>query len=736
MIRRLFLLLATVAVPAGLAAQESFPIKADILKFLDGGDIAIASGNVELFWRDWEIRADQLILDRVEHLVTATGHVQVVTRDHAVLAAAMTYDTETDEFVFQDARGYFPTDRGDNFYFTARTYRGHAGRFVLERSRITTCGPGCNKEYEIKSRKALVVPDKKVEIWGNVFYAGGIPVTYLPYLYLDIKNRRGMINITVGTNETEGNFVKTSYFYTVSDQLVGGLYYDTTEKQGDRMGFSNDYWLGLAGGLGSLFFTQSDGSDSGQTDQIIRVQQAFAKGDVTGNLNANRNRTFLPAGGVISGSGRRDDDNASLSLQWTPESGHRLSVNSSYRINRTAFTESDNRALALNFTGPIGSLDFRSRGDYSFRKTAGTGAGDQELRYNANLSGDGAGIVAGWEMDVNHTVDLDGDDYTADSNRPFNWELPSLGIRLAPEVWENPVGDALLINRVGLEVARRRQGPNPVTESVLDTRIDVSQQKRFELGWFGTFTPRNTFTQNFYDSGDAQYTVNPSATLQASHGGGWQSSWNHQYRSTHGRNPLSTANFSPTNSLSYTLGYRSTGGTDLRLSSGYDFRRNDLRDPSLSFAATPSLSTRVTVSWGYSLITDEPRDLSLRYQLLRRGRLDWSFNSTWQMADWDLGLRNFQSRLSARLPEGFSLGTSMSWRPNDRDPFLEEFLLTKTSCCTFWQLSWREFDRQLLFTFGISAFRDQPLGLTHGNEGFLFTQIPGQSAIGGGIGGA
>lgn len=729
----LALLLATASALPG-AAGEVVPISADNLQFLEGGDIVIAAGSVELLWRDWEIRADELVLDRIEHLVTATGHVQVVTADHAVVAAAMTYDTEADTFVFRDARGYFPGEGGENFHFTAAVYRGNSGRFVLERSRLTTCGPGCNREYEIKSRKALVVPRKKIEVWGSVMRFGGVPAAYFPYLYLDLKERRGMVNITVGENQTEGKFVKSSWYYTVNEQLVGGLIYDWTEDKGTTKGFTNDYWLGLLGGLGSLFFTTSDEPDTGRTNQIIRLTQRFARGAVTGNLAANRNRTFLPTSSTISGSGRRDDDNASLSLVWAPESGHRLDISSNYRINRTSFSESENRSANLNFNGPIGSLDFRSRSTWSFRKTKGKGTADQDLRYNASLKGEAEGLIRSWTLAINHTYDPEGDKVTTDDNRPFNWELPSLTLGLSPAIWDNAVGDALLVNRVGLSLARR-QGPFPATDSVLDTRLDVSQQARVDVGFLGTFSPRNTFTQNVYDSGDALYVVQPAATLSTPLGEGWTSTFSHQYRSQHGRNPLAAGNTSPSNSLSYNLGYRSGSGTDLRISSGYDFRRSNLRDPSLSYARTPSLNSRVTVSWGWSLLKDEPRDLSLRYQLMRRGRLDWSLNSTFQMEDWRFGLRHLQSRLRANLPEGFDLGMAMSWRQNDRDPFVEEILLTKTNCCTFWQLSWRELDRQLLFTFGITAFRDQPLGLTHGNEGFLFTQIPGSSEIGGGVGG-
>ncbi|MBC8515231.1 LPS-assembly protein LptD [bacterium] len=739
--RRIFLVLG-LSICAGALPLfgEEAPIKAENLAFYEGGDVVIASGQVELSWREWEIEADELVLDYREHLITASGRVLVKKLDHVVVASTMVYNTKTDRFVFENARGYFPGEGEDAFYFKAEIYRGSSNRFILERAKLSSCGPSCNREYEISSRKALVVPKDHIEAWGDVLYLGGVPVGYFPYLYLDLKERKGTVNITVGKNKAEGTFVKSSWYYTVSEQFVGGVLYDWTQKKGTRRGLNNSYWLGALGGLGSLFFTTSNDPDAGQDNQVIQLSQAFRWGGLSGNISANRNRTFLVSGSSLSGSGRRDDDALTTSLNWAQGGGATTSLSGNWRENRTALSSTQTQSWNLNDSRKFGSLNWQSRSTYSFRKSQGGIPGDQDLRYTGTLSGRSEGWLRTWSLKASQTVDTDKDKVLTDESRPFNDEMPSLTLGFSPSLWDNRVGNALWVSRIGLTATRRRFGPprptvedpNP-NQNIFESQLQVSQQNAFDWGW-ATLTPRNAFTQTFYDTGDALFSVQPSMTLNVPHGDRWTTTLSHQYRASHGRNPRSAFNTSSTNSLSWQWGFSDRKGGSFRMTSGYDFRRNAVLDPSLSLTTTPSLHSRATLTWGWSLTNDEPRDLTVRYQLLKRGLMDWSMNMTWEMPDWAFALRSFQSRLTARLPQGFQVGLTAGWRPNDNSAIVDEILISKTNCCTFWQLSWREYDEAIQFTWGVSAFRDQPLGLSNGNEGFLLTQIPGASALEGGIG--
>tara|TARA_Y100000994_G_C15703147_1_gene446093 strand:- start:347 stop:2560 length:2214 start_codon:yes stop_codon:yes gene_type:complete len=713
---------------------DEVPIAAEKLEILDEGNLWIGIGGVSLSWEDWEISSDELVLDYIQKQIIANGNVLIEKPEYMVYAESMDYDTQADYFKFKNARGFFPGEKEHPFYFEAQSYEGRANAFVLKSSKMTTCLPPCNKEWELTSRKSYIVPKEKIEAWGAIFWMGGVPVMYFPYIYLDLKSRNGAINITVGKNDTEGKFVKSSWYYTVNPQFVGGLMYDWTEKKGDKKGLTSSYWSSLLGGLGSFLYNSSEDPGTNQKNQIANFKQQIKMGNFIGSMSYSKNDTYLP--NSFSGSERRNDENASFNLGWDQGNGAKTDINGSWRTNKNSFSDQKNYSLILKDNRKIGPVSWRSSGNFSSRDSLSQIAADEELQVTSTISGNASGYIKNWSLNFSKKLDPDGDSYTDDENRPFRDQLPSLKLGLSNSLWDNSIGRALGINRIAFEASKTKFGPaittpqNPDPKTELgEAKITFSQNQVLSIGKHSSLTARNSLVQGVFDTGDAQYSIQPSFTLSLPLSSEWNTTFSHQYRDIHGTNPITTNIASKTNNLSWQTGFRSSLGTDFRFTTGFDFMKNSIYDPSLTYSSTPSKHSRLSLNWGWSLVNDQPRDLSLRMQTIKRGKLEWSMNTSWDMQDWGFKLKTLQSKVTAKLNTGFRIGLSMNHRFNSNDPLLDEVLVTKENCCTFWQLSWRRFDDVLMFTWGIKAFSDQPLGMAHGNEGFVVTTIPGQSQL-------
>jgi len=732
--KKIFLVFSFLFAVVSNLFSEDIPISAKKLEILNEGNLWVGIGEVSLSWEEWQINADELVLDYLSKKIIANGNVLIEKPEYMVYASSMNYDTEKDHFQFKNVKGFFPGEKEHPFYFEAKTYEGQSDSFVLKSSKMTSCLPPCNKEWELTSRKSYVVPNEKIEAWGAIFWMGGIPVMYFPYVYLDLKSRDGSINITIGKNNTEGKFLKSSWYYTVNPQFVGGLMYDWTEKKGDKKGLTSSYFSSLLGGLGSFLYNVSKDPGSSQKNQIATFKQQIKSGKVTGNISYNKNDTYLP--NASSGTERRNDENASFNFGWDQSENAKTDFSGSWRANKNSFSDQKNYSLSIRDNRKIGNLSFRASGNFSSRDSSGYPSPDEELQMNSTLSGEGSGHLRNWSLNFSKKTDPDGNSYTDDENRPFRDELPSLKLGLANSLWDNSVGRALAINRISFEASRTKfgpvmptaQNPDPKTE-LTEAKMTFSQNQIIKISDNATLTARNSLVQGVFDTGDAQYSVQPAFTLNIPLSPEWNTTFSHQYRDIHGTNPISMNTASKTNNLSWQTGFRSVSGTDFRFTTGFDFLKNDIYDPSLTFSSTPSKHSRLSLNWGWSLANDQPRDLSMRMQTLKRGKLEWSLNTTWNMEDWGFKLRTFQSKITAKLNTGFRVGLSMNHRFNSTDPLLQEVLVTKENCCTFWQLSWRRFDDILMFTWGIKAFSDQPLGMAHGNQGFVVTNIPGQSQL-------
>ena len=95
----------------------------------------------------------------------------------------------------------------------------------MKKVKITTCDLH-PPHYHFTSGKTRLYPDRYISASNIIFYAGKIPVFYLPYYYKSFKNRPLKIELKPGYNRRDGFYVEGMLGYPLSENIYGKLYLD------------------------------------------------------------------------------------------------------------------------------------------------------------------------------------------------------------------------------------------------------------------------------------------------------------------------------------------------------------------------------------------------------------------------------------------------------------------------------------------------------------------------------
>ncbi len=304
------------------------------------GDVDLLSGAVEITFRDFELHADTVRLDKATGEVTANGHLRMTgTNGEYIQASHGTYNLRTGTGRFYDVSGSVglhngqpattfsgtPTavglQNGNPFLFTGRIVdKTGPENYTIYDGTVTTCL--LPRPDWMFSAKQLSVSQGKAHAGAAVFHLLGAPLLFLPYVTAPVNSEQrqsGLLIPVFGDSSTKGITVGEQFYLTLgrsADLTAGTVYYSLR-------GFSESATVRYRG-----------------------LDQNF----LTGHLSALQDRGYTANNGVYVNQGG-EDLTAAFRRQLSPNiravgDGEYLS---SYTY-REAFTDSFNQAVSSDIT--------------------------------------------------------------------------------------------------------------------------------------------------------------------------------------------------------------------------------------------------------------------------------------------------------------------------------------------------------------------------------------------------
>jgi LPS-assembly protein len=226
--------------PAGFAQGEEVTIKAREQE--KQGNIYTLRGDVEIDFRTYILRADEIIYNEETGDVEANGSVVLDggPHDEHITANRATYNVKTDDGKFYDVLGSVGTKvRGRSvmltspnpFLFHAREVRKSGrDRLIVIGGSVTSCALP-HPKWTFNAEKIDVVVGQDAKMYHANFRLFTLPIFYFPYSTYPVDNlgpRSGFLIPQLGQSSRKGFIFGESYYWSINrsaDTTIGAEYW-------------------------------------------------------------------------------------------------------------------------------------------------------------------------------------------------------------------------------------------------------------------------------------------------------------------------------------------------------------------------------------------------------------------------------------------------------------------------------------------------------------------------------
>ncbi|MFH1784764.1 MAG: LPS export ABC transporter periplasmic protein LptC [bacterium] len=224
----IFILLPFLAA-SSYAEEETPPIavSADYLEYIKQTNMVIGKGNVRIEHLDMIITSDHVIANLDTDEIEVSGNVTLEDKGGQMKGTRGVYNIKTKKGTLENTFSF-----SEPWYVKGKTVdRISEKQMVLNRGRFSTCDKD-HEHYSFRAKKINIYPGDKI-VAKNVFlYIDNVPIFYFPIFWQSLKGTKYDLDIRVGSNSTEGDFVKVRFGYPLTSQLYGRLYLDYMSKKG------------------------------------------------------------------------------------------------------------------------------------------------------------------------------------------------------------------------------------------------------------------------------------------------------------------------------------------------------------------------------------------------------------------------------------------------------------------------------------------------------------------------
>jgi LPS-assembly protein len=207
-------------------------LRAETLEYSRLENRLVATGNVSLVYGEMSVLADRVELNPESGIGTALGHVRLHTPEDDIEAERLDFELTAERGVLYNgsgvvARSYIATGE--------RIERVGPRALLVHKGRLTTC-TGPVPDWEFRAREAHIGLGEYVTLKDPSFWIRGVPVFYLPYAILPLKEKRttGFLPAHIGSSHDKGAVVGTEFFWAMTDWMDTTLGLEYLSRKGWR----------------------------------------------------------------------------------------------------------------------------------------------------------------------------------------------------------------------------------------------------------------------------------------------------------------------------------------------------------------------------------------------------------------------------------------------------------------------------------------------------------------------
>jgi lipopolysaccharide assembly outer membrane protein LptD (OstA) len=238
--------------------------------------VTVATGYVEIYYKDQHIQADKVTYNRSKGLITAEGNVTVQSEDTTVSCERMEGLTDGTG-IFYNALVY----AGEQIIRAEIIKRNPDKAYTLESAEITPCAQ-VTPCWSLKVGSGRLVPGEYVSMSNIFMRIKDIPVFYIPFFYLPLDSETGrtagFLFPSFGSSGLYGTTFSESFFLPFSRSVDATLTANYYSEKGLGFGIEGRY----------LFDAYSGGSIAGtylkesNTDTVRYTLNAYHRQNIAG----------------------------------------------------------------------------------------------------------------------------------------------------------------------------------------------------------------------------------------------------------------------------------------------------------------------------------------------------------------------------------------------------------------------------------------------------------------------
>lgn len=724
-----------------LFAQEiPVNIKSETLKFVEGTGIVIATGSVEVTFKDVIIYADRLRMDSETNVATAEGNVRIITKDYKATSDHLVYDADTELTAFSNFKTKLAPKRiRGHLYMTAEELTDLGDKMIGRGGTISTCDYSGKDQphFYTKADRIEYYPEDKIVGYNVTLYVGQTPAFWLPVAFYDLSQKRKQ-NWVFGHNAVEGDYIKSTWIYP-----LGLLYLDSMQKKGFGYGTEVPYAL-LGLGAGTFFLYHLNEKDTGIEDWVTRIDHEKQINPFTTlKLNHAYTATYLiPAG-------RKDQTAFGLDLGYKDKARWNLRLNTyddriaqqqkysfgfsqayekistNYNFNYD-FSKKDPKWIRasqrLQHRRPLWSdnVMLTTRVDYHNNVADAGDPGDERLEPQFEIHGKETNFT--WAYRSNWYIDLDKSTYLGDENYQFMEKLPEIDI--AP----NPID--LQVFRLSpsfgygyyreVKYVPALSGNRDFATTRLRSTLNANKSIPLALGTVAVLGAG--IDQYLYGPGDELFAYRESLSLRTGWGTLFRNTVNYKKGLTEGNSPflfdkLGTRYHNATETMSFYY----KNNFNWTTSTGYNWQTEKWFDVMTNMRVSP----RERISWkvrtGWSIENRQYKDMVNSLGLSPYDFLGMEFSTVSDLNNGDLksGSILYDVYFLKGQPNQMRVKLSQVYEPATEQFKLRDIMLVKDLHCWEIKYTYSDYRKEFSLTMTLKAIPDEPIGVSTG-RGFYF----------------
>lgn len=221
--------------------SEREPIIIDASECEKNGSIYGLRGNVQILFKAYTFRGDNVTYDSASGEATSSGHAELDggPRDIHITASRANYNVRNRTGKFYDVKGTTGARfQGKNVTLTSSNPIAFTGKlveqtgpeeYVLHNGSVTSCELP-HPKWTFNAARIILRVGHSAKIYHTTFRLKGVPVIYLPYASPPVERlgrQSGFLIPNFGTSSSKGTILGDSFYWAINrsmDATLGGEY--------------------------------------------------------------------------------------------------------------------------------------------------------------------------------------------------------------------------------------------------------------------------------------------------------------------------------------------------------------------------------------------------------------------------------------------------------------------------------------------------------------------------------